>query len=47
MSHGHAPLVILSITLEREKVTTAKHLDWRGFDVATARGTFRDGSFAV
>src|SRR5271165_1042923 len=38
MSHGHAPFVILPITLEREKVTKAKCLDWRGFSSTKARG---------
>jgi hypothetical protein len=31
MSHGHAPLVILPVTLDRKKVTVAKCLDRRGY----------------
>src|SRR6266404_9585667 len=34
MSPGHAPFVILNITLEQEKVTAAKRHDWRGFSRA-------------
>src|SRR5580658_2336887 len=34
MSHGHAPLVILPVTLDRKKVTVAKCLDRRGYPAA-------------
>ena len=33
MSHGHAPFVILRVTLVREKVTAAKTRVWRSIRV--------------